>query len=159
MKKSVLLMLCAFFALSIFAQQHEGGKRSKFSPERYKRNLEEFVVKKVCLTEAEAKVFFPVYHEMKDKQRALGREINKLMKEGRNAQNESDYKRIVEKTVELELEQKKIESTYNKKFHTILSWEKIFKVKRALREFNMEALKRFYPSRNHGPEHRPNHQR
>lgn len=146
MKKTILFALCAVFAIGVFAQ-HDSGRRARFSPEKYKRHFEEYVVKKACLTEAEASAFFPLFHEMRDKQRTMAREINKLSRDSKNAQADSDYERIVERMSNLEVEQKELDRLYNKKFHAVLSWKKIFMVRRAAHEFNMEALKKFYPSR------------
>jgi predicted transcriptional regulator len=75
--------------------------------------------------------------------------MGKLTHEGKMAKSEADYKRIMERIVDLEIKQNEIEKSYYKRFSEVLSWEKMFKVKCAIQEFGMEALNRFYPRNSH----------
>ena len=58
---------------------------------------------------------------------------------------EAEYEDIISKVTSLELESKKVEQTYYKKFHTVLSWKKIHRVRIALGKWNMELLRQFSP--------------
>jgi hypothetical protein len=111
--------------------------------------MERFVMEKAGVTPDEAKAFFPIFHEMLNEQRKVRREIGKLTHEGKMAKSEADYKRIMERIVDLEIKQNEIEKSYYKRFSEVLSWEKMFKVKCAIQEFGMEALNRFYPRNSH----------
>ena len=66
MKKSILFIICVFFALTSMGQ---GTQRKRFSPEEYKHRMEFFIAKEACLTQSEAQKFFPLLHEMLEKQR------------------------------------------------------------------------------------------
>jgi hypothetical protein len=66
-----------------------------------------------------------------------------------NAKTEAEFEQIVKKTTELQVENRKTEQTYYKKFAKVLTWEKIYKVRMALTKFNMYALRSFSPQGNH----------
>ena len=144
MKKSILFILGVFFALTSMAQVTQ---RKRFSPEEYKHRMEFFIAKEACLTQSEAQKFFPLLHEMLEKQRENNRKTHEIMRKGFKAKTESEYQNVVDEAITLEIENKKIEKNYYKKFHTVLSWEKIHKVRIALYKFNFEALKKFTPHR------------
>lgn len=148
MKKLILLMSLLLFALGTFAQ-HPGNRerRSDFNPAVFKQKMEQFLANKACLTQEESDAFFPLLNELMDKQRSMSREMRKLMREGRNAQSEEAYQKIMGDIIDLEIEQKQLEKAYYEKFNAVLSWKKMFLVKRAIQEFSMEALKKFYPHR------------
>lgn len=146
--KKLLFVLFALFSLVGFAQS-SGGKRTKFNPEKYKQMLERFVVEKAGVTQEEASAFFPIFHEMMNEQRKVRREMGRLVREGKVAKSEADYRRIMERIVNLEIKQNEIEKSYYERFNKVLSWEKMFKVKCAIQEFGMEALNKFYPRNPH----------
>lgn len=129
---------------SAFAQQN--GQRQFFSPEAFNQRLEEFVKKEAELTDQEGKEFFPLLHQMMDKQREVNNKIQQTLAKGFNAKTEEDYAQIINQSLELEVQSKKIEQVYYKKFHSVLTWKKIHKVRFALSRFNMEALRRFTPN-------------
>lgn len=148
MKKLILIMSLFLFAVGSFAQQQGNReRRSDFNPALYKQKMEQFLANKACLTQEESDAFFPLLNELMDKQRSMSREMRKLMREGRNAQSEEAYQKIMGDIIDLEIEQKQLEKAYYEKFNAVLSWKKMFLVKRAIQEFSMEALKKFYPHR------------
>ena len=63
--------------LTMMAQPQQ---RGKFNPEMYKAKLESYITGEAGFTPAEAQAFYPIYHEMKDKQRQLQRRIFWLKK-------------------------------------------------------------------------------
>lgn len=146
MKRITFLLVCALCSTILFAQPRND-KRRPFSPQEFKQKMEWFIAKEAGLTQEEAKKFFPLYHEMKNKQRETGKKGREIMAQSRNAKSEADYQKIVEDAINLEIEKNKIEKIYLKKFHSALSWEKIHKVKIAESRFNMEALRNFTPRR------------
>ena len=60
--------------------------------------------------------------------------------------DEDEYEKIIAKVLNTDVEMAKIEQTYYKKFHTILTWKKVFAVRMALNKFKMEALNQFQPA-------------
>ncbi|MBR6202193.1 MAG: hypothetical protein IKQ62_04225 [Bacteroidaceae bacterium] len=155
MKKMITLMMVMLTCVCMEAQQHnnngrqqQGGRR-EFNPELYMKKMNEFVAHEAGLTEAESAKFFPLLKEMLDKQHGLMRQQRELMMKGWKNQNlsESDYEQMVTKVAALDVESKKVEQTYYKRFHTVLPWKKVYAVRIALSRFQMEALNHFQPGR------------
>ena len=130
------------------ARQPGFGGQQQFSPEAFKQRLEQFVSQHAGLTQQEGQQFFPLLQEMLGKQRQVQNKINANLRKGNEAKSESDFERLLKENAELEIENNRIELNYYQKFHKILSWEKIYKVKGALYLFNMEALRKFTPTPN-----------
>lgn len=157
MKKVIMLMMAILMCICMNAQQHnnnagrqqqQGGRR-EFNPELYMKKMNEFVAREAGLTEAENAKFFPLLKEMLDKQHGLMRQQRELMMKGWKNQNlsEADYEQMVTKVAAFDVESKKIEQTYYKRFHTVLPWKKVYAVRIALSRFQMEALNHFQPGR------------
>ena len=125
--------------------RQNGFGQQQFSPEAFKQRLEQFVTQHAGLTQQECQKFFPLLHEMLSKQRQVQNKINANLRKGNDAKSESDFERLLKENAELEIENNRIELAYYQKFHKVLSWEKIHKVKGALYLFNMEALRKFTP--------------
>ena len=106
--KKCLFVLFTLLSLCVCAQT-PGQKKARFSPEKYRQVMERFVMEKAGVTPDEAKTFFPIFHEMLTEQRKVRREIGKLTHEGKMAKSEADYKRIMERIVDLEIKQIEIE--------------------------------------------------
>lgn len=154
-KKILTFACCLFIATAMSAQFGQSNQGPKpFSPEAYNQSLENFVRDKADLTQQECQKFFPMMHEMLNKQRDVTGKIHMVMFKGSSAKTEADYEQCITQITDLEVQSKKIEQVYYKKFHNVLSWEKILKVRNALYRFSMEALQKFTPQR--GQQSAPN---
>ncbi|MBQ0023623.1 MAG: hypothetical protein KBT29_10345 [Prevotellaceae bacterium] len=125
----------------------EGGQRMEFSPENFIKELKGFVTREAQLTPDEANKFFPLFFEMHEKTRKIQETqrdlIIKSMRCDENKMSESDYAKIVDQLTKLEVSSKEVEHAYYKKFHTVLSWKKVYKVRNAINRFHMYALSRY----------------
>lgn len=142
-----ILLLC--ICMAAMAQGNHPQRRD-FSPEEYWKNLKEFVTKEAGLTNEEADGFIPLMKEMMDEQHKNNRKSFEITRSCNEGTTESEYGTAVKQLLELDVENRRIEETYYKKFHTVMSWEKVFKVRTALYKFNREALNRFNPRRGGG---------
>lgn len=149
MKKLMTLIAALMVVFAVNAQNwgQQRDSRQEFSPELYKKKLCEFVSREAQLTEAEACKFFPLLFEMQEKQHKLMGKQRELMVKGRRTPNlsEAEYANIVNTVTATDVEIRKVEQTYYKKFHSVLSWKKVYAVRQALNRFQMEALKMFQP--------------
>lgn len=145
--KQLIFILCLLATTFNMAAQQAGqqNKRHQFSPERYKQRLEEFVTKEADLTADEAARLFPLLHEMQEKQRKNNDAAGMAMMSCKEGSSEADYEKAIKQATGLDLENKKIEQEYYKKFHTVLSWKKVHGLRVALWKFQMEALRKFTP--------------
>ena len=144
MKKLTFIILCLLTTISMAAQK-PNQERKEFSPEKYRQNLEAFITKEVCLTPEEQQKFYPLLGEMMEAQRKLMDQEREIMRSGKDAKTEADFEKIISKSTALQVENRKLEQTYYKKFGKVLSWEKIYKVRIAMVRFNMQALRKFSP--------------
>lgn len=153
MKRFVLFITTLLVCFCLNAQNQGLGRiqnpRAEFNPELYTKRMNEFVAREAHLTDAESAKFFPLLNEMQNKQRQIGRQQREIMmKAFRNTNiSEEDYEQMVMRVTSLEIESRKVEQTYYKKFHTVLSWKKIYGVRVALARFQVEALNQFQPGR------------
>lgn len=153
MKRLFFSLVCMAVAVCMTAQPgtHTDRNRHQFSPERYKQRLEEFVTREASLTADESQKLFPMLHEMMEKQRKNSDAARQAMQSCKDNLSEADYEKAVNKALDLDLENKRIEKEYYQKFHSALPWQKVHAVRIALWKFQMEALRRFTPHGKKGP--------
>jgi len=137
MKKLLLLTLMMFISFGMWAQAPERGGR-RFNPEQFRKMVEESLTKAAALTPDEAKVFFPLYNEMRQKQREMGEEIHQVKKEPGNDGNA--YTQTVLKINQLKVEMAKLEQDYYKRFLKVVPAEKVFKIIQAEDEFHRRMV-------------------
>lgn len=147
MKKLVAILMILFVTASINAQEKD---RQKFSPEKFRAEMEQFIIKDACLTPKESAKFFPLYDEMNKKQRVI---FNRMRQLGKNKPtDEAGCKDVILERDKLDLELKKIQQAYHEKFLTVISASKLFDVIKAEEKFHRRMLKK---SNNNQPQ-KPN---
>lgn len=132
MKKIALLLLFALISTAIFAQNKgdvtlSGGARG-FNKQEFRQRTQEFITKEASLTQEEAKVFFPIYNEYKDKQRQMHISINKLKKNAPQNNDEKAYEKCLMEMASLNAQMAGLDSIYYKKICKVISAEKFFKI-------------------------------
>lgn len=129
MKRLFLTITITFFTVVAFAQPQMGGKGfGKFDANRFKQEMRKFICGQAQLTEQEADKFFPLFEEMKAKERAL---FEKQRKFQHKPQTEEDYKVAIETYDKIDLELKTLQKSYHQKFLKVLPAKKVFLVIRA----------------------------
>lgn len=113
----------------------------KFSPKEFNTQFEAFATEEAKLTPKEAGRFFPLYREMKEKQRNYYKKMRELMKKLDNAQEENCYTQANEELIQYKTATAQVEQEYLKKFRKILSDKKIFLIQKAEIRFHRQALK------------------
>lgn len=146
--RRVVLVIFAWLAVAVSLSAQD--KKPRFSPEKFQADLEQFITKEACLTQQEAARFFPVYREMMKKQRCVFERIRKL---GKNKPaDEAGCMEVIKQRDKLELEQKKIQQTYNNKFLAIIPAKKLFDVIKAEDRFHRCMLKKSSGNNQHRTE-------
>ena len=74
MKRLIFFFILSLITSTISAQHKNNG----FTPERFQAELEQYITKKACLSPKEAAAFFPLYAEMRRKQRSIHNEMRSL---------------------------------------------------------------------------------
>lgn len=153
MRNFIFLLLVSIASLATHAQQPNGPwqkpwaqPKQQFSPEQFVKDMKAFVINEAKLTQEEADKFFPMWFEMYGKTQAVQKKIRELQREAHKSQaqmTESQYESTINEICKLEVKDKQIEQAYYKKFHSVLSWEKIYKVRNAINAYHMRAISMF----------------
>lgn len=134
-----VFLIVILFCTAVAMDAQEKG-RQKFSPEKFRAELESFITKDACLTPTEASKFFPLYDEMEKKQRVL---FDRMRQLGRNKPaDEAGCRDVIKQRDQLDIELKKIQQTYHEKFLKVLPASKLFDVIRAEEKFHRRMLKK-----------------
>ena len=132
MKKATLLLLFLITSALSFAQNHGNGavqgRRAGFNKQEFRQRMQDYITKEASLTQEEAKAFFPIYNEYKDKQRQIHMSINKLKKNPPNNNDEKAYEKCLMEMAELNAQMAGLDSVYYKKICKAISAEKFFKI-------------------------------
>lgn len=135
-KRLLFIMLVAFMSIGATAQ----GARKKFAPERFQAELEQYIVKKACLTPKEASEFFPVYREMRNKQRMVHKEMRRMKRV--KPVTDAECEKCIKKCDEFEIEIKEIQKSYHDKFMLMLPAKKVYDILNAEDRFHRQMFKR-----------------
>ena len=132
MKKATLLLLFLITSALSFAQNKGdvtmSGGATGFNKQEFRQCMQGFITKEASLTEEEAKAFFPIYNEYKDKQRQIHMSINKLKKNTPNSNDEKAYEKCLMEIARLNAEVAGLDSVYYKKICKAISAEKFYKI-------------------------------
>lgn len=137
MKKIAIILLLAFIA-GAMALAQEGQKH--FNPEEFRARLEAFITSEAGFTDDEAQTFYPIYHEMKNKQRNIQYRIFKIKKENCKAEGEKDYIDIIKTINCLNKRKAHIQEQYYQKMCEAVPAQKVFKAMLAEDRFHRQAL-------------------
>lgn len=143
MKRNIFLLMLMFMPLLTWAQP-QGGDRP-FDPVKFQKMVEESLTKAACFTPEEAKAFFPLYNEMRTKQRELGTQIHNFKKNIKGDANA--YNETILKIKCLQVQSAQIEESYYKRMLKAVPAEKVFKVMKAEDDFHRRMVRG-----NRGPE-------
>lgn len=149
MKRLIFLLTLVMAITSLNAQDTK--RRERLTPEQFQNKQQEYLAKVAELSEQEAKEFFPLYFEMKQKQKTMQDEAWKLFREGRsNNAKESSYKEINDAFTESQLNSARLEKEYLEKFRKVLPDKKIFLIRSAEMGFRRDMVKDIWRPRQDG---------
>lgn len=118
-------------------------KPPKFSPEAFKRDLSNYISSFAEFSNEEAKKFFPVYFEMKDKLRNIEHQKGRaLHRAAQQNMREKDCARILHECTELDKKAQRIEAQYMARLQKQVGAKKLLKAIVAERTFGRDTFKR-----------------
>lgn len=116
-------------------------QRRKFDPEKFKSELMKFITAEANLTVDEARRFFPVYFEMKEKMRNLEHQKERAIRlAAESNMNEKDCQRALSEKLTLEKKLLRVESQYVDRLTKIVGARKLIKVFNADRRFGRKMF-------------------
>ena len=119
-------------------------KGERFSPEQFRVHLEGYISHDAGLTAREGKAFFPLFHEMKEKQHKLQDKIFRLKRNGpaSNA-SDKDFATAVLNIKSLEVKKAELEEQYYKKMCKAIPARKVYLAMKAEDRFHRKMLRDF----------------
>ena len=135
MKKFVAISLLLIMALTVNAQDNN----KRFSPEKFEADLRCYITKEASLTPQEADKFFPIFREMREKQRAI---YDKMRKLGMNKPSDDEAcKQAIIEYDKLNLELRQLDVTYHKRMLKVIPASKLYSVINAENGFHRQMMK------------------
>lgn len=130
----------------VYAEQtfSEEGKHPPFNVEEFRAKMKAYITQKAELTPAECEKVFPLFQEMKAKQRELKKQEMKL-KRSEMPDGDKESQERLHKIAQLHVNAAKLEETYYRKMCKAISAKKVYAVILADDAFHREMLQSFAP--------------
>lgn len=138
MKKFLMTLLLVAAGLCASAQPNGQKGQPLFDPQKFQQMVEESLTKAAGLTADEAKAFFPLYNDMRERQRKMGVQIYELKK---NAKGDAkSCTEAIQKINQLKVEMAEVERDTYKRILKVVPAEKVFKVMKAEDDFHRRMV-------------------
>lgn len=125
--------------ITMNAQKHRPQQKERFSPEKFQCALEQYIKEEAQLSGKEASKFFSIYKEMHKKQRPLFEQQKSLAKV--KPQDEEGCRKVIEERDAIDLELKRIQQSYHKRFLELLPASKVYDILKAEQRFYRHTMK------------------
>lgn len=127
---------------ALVQKKHQRAKDKKKNPEKFKKDLQDFITKEANLTESEARAFFPVFFEMKEKLRNLEHQNRRAIRNAvENNANDYDCSLVLRGQALSNEKYARIERQYLDRMEIIVGASKLIKVLYADNIFGRRVLK------------------
>ncbi|MCH3985550.1 MAG: hypothetical protein LKH27_09255 [Prevotella sp.] len=136
MKRKLFVLFVFLMGISLSVFGHNG-----FNPERWQAEMEQYIVSKAGLTPFEASRFFPVYREWKEKERVYFDRLR--FYRHINSNDPHACTEAIQQRDEIDLNIKKLQQLYHKKFLKMLPATKVYRIIRAEDEFHRQSFRKF----------------
>jgi len=130
-------------AAAVQQSPRRGCPGHRIDPEELRKQQEAYITREAGLTPGEAAYFFPSFRELKQKQRAIRRNIRanyKRTRDGKLPEKECD--KVLQKIQQLEKQNTDMEVTYYAKWRKRLPASKIIKILEADHRFSKQVFNR-----------------
>ncbi|MFW5753843.1 MAG: hypothetical protein ACOCV9_03485 [Marinilabiliaceae bacterium] len=145
MNKYIVILLLALIGgpfFNTFSQEKKDDEKDRI--EQLKSQKVAFITKHLDLSTSEAQEFWPVYNEFSDKMDELRNKTKKNiinLHKTLDSLSEAEKEAAIDKHIEYELREAKLEKEYHEHFKEILSIDKVIKLYEAEHEFKKKMLK------------------
>ena len=132
--KRIILLLCIFFSVSLLHAQ------GKFDFNRIKAESHNFITKEAGLSGQEAARLFPVYDEMRGKQRVYFDKLRAIFCAKPSSEREAS--KMIEQADAYEIQLKQIEQRYHKEMLKVIPATKLLRVLEAERRCHRQTFRK-----------------
>ncbi|MCI1247007.1 MAG: hypothetical protein LKG14_06460 [Prevotella sp.] len=138
MRRKLFILLIFVMGVFYFASGFEG---NGFNPARFQMEMEQYIVTRAGLTPLEASKFFPVYREWKAKERSYFEQLR--LYRHINSRDPRVCTEAIHKRDQIDINIKKLQMIYHRKFLKILPATKVYQIVRAEDKFHRQAFCKF----------------
>lgn len=131
----VCLIFC-FTGVEAVAQK----SHHRFNPQKFEADMQQFIITKANLSQAEVARFLPLLKEMQMKQRVLFNQMRKLRHT--NTQDDAACMKAIRQMDATDIQIKKLHQQYHQKFLKVLPAGKVMEVIKAEEKFHRKAFMR-----------------
>ena len=136
----VTLSILSFAQSSHHQGHHEDNKERK---EKFKALKVEYITSQLDLSSEEAQQFWPVYNEFEKKLHALEKQRRKTFKASENKDlSDQEVNELIQMNFDTDQSILDLRKTYDLKFKTVLSVQKVGKLYKAEKDFRHELLRK-----------------
>jgi Spy/CpxP family protein refolding chaperone len=101
-----------------------------------------YITQQLALTTSESQTFWPLYNEMRDKEKAMRKAARPNLKKKVGELTEAEADELINKHLDLETQIANLHREYYAKFKKVLSAKKLVKLPMAEREFKRTLLEK-----------------
>lgn len=124
----------------------------RFSPQAFRAQIHAYIAKVAGMTAQEAALYFPLYDEMHEKQRAINDKIGELCRDAERKYNtDAEYAKALNQIDHLKIQNEKLEVVYHKKMMNLVPAKKVFAAIGAESAFHRRMLKNMAEGRDGKP--------
>ena len=143
-KKFVSILFLLLFSMT-FSVTMWGQRPRKFNPQQFEKELHHYIPSEVRLTPREAAAFFPLFDEMRRKQRLLFDKMRIYMHT--NTSDDRASLKAIQAMDNNDLQIKKLQKEYHQKFCKVLPAGKVLQILKADEKFHRRAFKKMVRER------------
>ena len=128
------------------ARQHQParqrGQRATFDREKFRQDITTYIAREASLTHAEAKAFFPVFFEWKEKARDLQHKRDRALRQAaKGAASEKDCLRALKQVKEFDKQMQRLNEHYTDRLVQLVGARKCVKAINAEHHFGRKMFK------------------
>lgn len=131
---AIIFVLQLLMVVTVSAQGPQ-----KFSPEKFDADMEKFVAAQAKLTEQESELFFPLFREMHQKQRAIYHKIRQATKQ--KPADDKACEATLKECDKLNIELREIEQRYHQKMLKAIPAQKVYDAIIAENQFHRRSMR------------------
>lgn len=147
MKKVAILftfLIAALMLPAVMQAQRNSGRNRESWMKEIQQYKNDFIAKKLELTDEQRAKFLPLYNSMDEEIRKVQEESERLSRQTMGKEDKAtdlEYEKAAEAMYELKGRENAIEMKYFEEYKTILTPQQLFKLKDAEKDFTRELMK------------------
>ena len=148
MRRTAFILSLLLLTLCQGVQAQEN-RRPRLNKEEFQKHVQELITKKAKLSDKEAKAFFPIFNEYKDKQRELHRAVDQLKNKAMHNASEEEYRQLVMAITQENAKFAQLDQEYYPRLCKAITAKKFYQILRVEDKMARRILQ------NYNQQHRP----